>query len=57
VYDLANLDDSLFGLSPGESGNPLSSNASSLMRRWRDGAPIRLGAQPGRVVDMIGLRP
>jgi penicillin amidase len=57
VYDLANLDASLFGLAPGQSGNPLLATASSLMRRWRDGVPVRLGPRPDRVADTIGLEP
>ena len=57
VYDLADLDASLFGLAPGQSGNPLSANASSLMRRWRDGEPVRLGPVPARIADTIGLEP
>jgi penicillin amidase len=57
VYDLADLDASLFALAPGQSGNPLSPRASSTLRRWRDGEPIRLGRQPERVTDTIALHP
>ncbi len=57
VYDLADLDRSLFGVAPGQSGNPLSPDAASLMQRWRDGEPVRLGPLPQTVRDRIGLRP
>ncbi|MBV8916107.1 MAG: penicillin acylase family protein, partial [Acetobacteraceae bacterium] len=57
VYDLAKLDDSLFSLAPGQSGNPLSPTATSLMRRWRDGVPVRLGPEPEHISDRIGLTP
>jgi penicillin amidase len=42
VYDLADLDRSLFVVAPGQSGNPLSSNAGDFLRRWRDGETIML---------------
>jgi penicillin amidase len=45
VYDLADLDRSLFVVAPGQSGNPLSSHAADFLRRWRDGGMIML--QPG----------
>ena len=43
VYDLADLDRSLFVVAPGQSGNPLSSHAADFLRRWRDGETITLG--------------
>ena len=45
VYDLANLDASLFALAPGQSGHPLRRQASSLLAFWRQGATIKLGKQ------------
>jgi penicillin G amidase len=46
VYDLADLDRSLFVVAPGQSGNPLSSHAADFLRRWRDGETIMLGPNP-----------
>ena len=57
VYDLADLDASLFGLAPGQSGNPLSPQAAGTLQRWRDGVPIRLGPAPETVDGTIELRP
>jgi penicillin G amidase len=52
VYDLADLDRSLFTQATGQSGNPLSSRYSDLTEPWRDGtfirfAPPHAGAIPG----------
>ncbi len=56
VYDLQDLDHSLFALTPGQSGHPFRRLATSLMTRWRDGTSIVLG--PHTVVaDSIGLTP
>ena len=44
VYDLADLDRSLFVVAPGQSGNPLSSHADDFLPRWRDGRMIMLGS-------------
>ncbi len=57
VYDLDDLDRSLFALTPGQSGNPFRRTASSLMARWRDGTSIVIGPQPAAVADRIGLVP
>ncbi len=57
VYDLDDLDRSLFALTPGQSGNPFRRAASSLMARWRDGTSIVIGPQPAAVADRIGLVP
>jgi len=43
VYDLADLDRSLFVVAPGQSGNPLSAHADDFLQRWRDGETITLG--------------
>jgi penicillin amidase len=37
VYDLADLDRSLFMVAPGQSGNLLSRHARDFLTRWRDG--------------------
>ncbi len=57
VYDLDDLNRSLFALTPGQSGNPFRRTASSLMGRWRDGTSITIGPQPAAVADRIGLVP
>lgn len=36
VYDLSNLDNSLFGMAPGQSGNPFSPHYGDLRESWRD---------------------
>lgn len=57
VYDLDDLDRSLFALTPGQSGNPFRRTATSLMIRWRDNTSIAIGPQPAAVSDRIGLVP
>jgi len=57
VYDLADLDRSLFMLAPGQSGNPLSRYSRNFVERWRDGATITIGPQPDRVTATIRLTP
>ncbi len=56
VYDLADLDRSVFALAPGQSGHPLSPQADSLMHMWRAPASIRLGPV-GKVADTVELHP
>ena len=57
VYDLADLDLSLFAATPGQSGHLLRRTATSLMQRWRDGAPVRLRPEADIVADTVGLHP
>ena len=57
VYDLADLDRSLFVVTPGQSGNPLSRFSGNFMTRWRDGATITIGPQPGTVTATVHLTP
>ena len=57
VYDLDDLDRSLFAATPGQSGNPFRRTAASLMTRWRDGTSVVIGPQPAVVADRIGLVP
>jgi len=57
VYDLADLDRSLFVVTPGQSGNPLSRFSRNFMTRWRDGATITLGPKPATVTGTLRLTP
>ena len=57
VYDLADLDRSLFIMAPGQSGNLLSRHASDFMIRWRDGATITLGPTANETLATIQLTP
>jgi penicillin amidase len=57
VYDLADLDASLFVTAPGQSGNPFSRLAYNFLERWRDGASIMLGPEPAKVAVRIALQP
>jgi len=56
VYDLADLDGSLFAQTPGQSGHSLRRTAASLLERWRDGVPVRLGPRGDAVADTLVLR-
>ena len=57
VYDLADLDRSLFIVTPGQSGYPLSRHLHDLMQRWRDGASVTIGPDAAGGDDTIALRP
>jgi penicillin amidase len=57
VYDLADLDRSLFVMAPGQSGNPLSPQARDFLTRWRDGGTVTLGPTPAAVTGSIRLQP
>jgi penicillin amidase len=57
VYDLADLDRSLFMMAPGQSGNPLSRHARDFLTRWRDGAMILLASKPVETSGVIRLEP
>jgi len=57
VYDLADLDRSLFVVTPGQSGNSLSRFSRNFMTRWRDGATITIGPQPNTVTATLRLTP
>ena len=57
VYDLADLDRSLFMMAPGQSGNLLSRDSGNFLQRWRDGATITIGPKPDRVTATIDLLP
>ncbi|MDE2514979.1 MAG: penicillin acylase family protein [Rhodospirillales bacterium] len=57
LYDLADLDRSRFVIVPGQSGNPFSAHARDFLQRWRQGASIRLPAQPAEISARIVLTP
>ena len=57
VYDLADLDRSLFVVTPGQSGNPLSRHARDFLVRWHDGAMVLLGPKPFTVTGHVRLVP
>ena len=57
VYDLADLDRSLFMMTPGQSGNPLSRHARDFLTRWRDGAMVLLASRPVETSGVIRLQP
>ncbi len=57
VYDLSNLDASLFMMAPGQSGNPFSRLARSFLTRWRDGETVTIGPAAEAVAAHITLTP
>jgi len=57
VYDLSNLDASLFMMAPGQSGNPFSRLGRAFIERWRDGATVTLGPQTADIAARITLTP
>jgi penicillin amidase len=57
IYDLADLDRSLFMITPGQSGNPFSSHARDFAIRWRDGATISLGPTAATISGTVRLNP
>ncbi len=57
VYDLADLDRSLFVMTPGQSGNPLSRHARDFLTRWRDGAMVLLTSKPAEISGVVRLEP
>jgi len=57
VYDLADLERSLFVVTPGQSGNLLSRHARDFLTRWRDGATITLAAKPDSVRSITRIVP
>ena len=56
VYDLADLDRSVFALAPGQSGNPFRRNSRDLMQRWAYGTSLRLGPA-GKTAITLELHP
>jgi len=61
IYDLSNLDRSLFAIATGQSGNPLSPHYSDMLRRWRDGRYIRIAGSrdelTSRAIGTLQLMP
>ena len=56
VFDLADLDRSLFSLAPGQSGHLARPQARSLLRRWAYGSTVPLGPHATEA-ETIELRP
>jgi len=56
VYDLADLDASLFSLAVGQSGNPFSPHYDDQLETWRDGIYRRL-EPPSAPAHTLRLRP
>ncbi len=57
IYDLADLDRSLFMIAGGQSGNPLSPFYGNLAERWRDGLYLRLDGEPQEIAGRLMLEP
>lgn len=57
VYDLSDLDRSLFVMAPGQAGHPLSRHARDFLTRWRDGATITLGPTASATTATVRLEP
>lgn len=56
VYDLADLDRSLYSVAPGQSGHPLRRGFTDLLPRWLGPASIRLGPDAS-TVETVDLSP
>ncbi len=57
VYDLAALDQSLFMITGGQSGNPLSPFYGNLAEAWRDGIYLKLDGKPKEIAGRLLLEP
>ena len=57
VYDLADLDRSLYMITGGQSGNPLSPFYWNLAEDWRDGIYLTLDGRESEAVDRLLLEP
>jgi penicillin G amidase len=57
VYDLSDLDASLFQMSLGQSGHRLSPHFSDLAQAWADGSPFRIGRTPESPEGTLTLKP
>ena len=57
VFDLANLDESAFIVTPGQSGNPFSPHFRDLAEAWRDGEMAQLVAPERAKADRLVLNP
>ena len=56
VYDLSDLDRSLFIVAPGQSGNPLSPHYGDLVDDWREGRYLSL-VRPDDPAHTLRLTP
>ncbi len=57
VYDLKNLENSRFIVTPGQSGNFFSANAWDMMPLWAAGTPIAIPPTPDSIFGRIRLNP
>jgi penicillin amidase len=57
VYDLSDLDQSLFVVAPGQSGDLLDPHAFDFLQRWRAGDTVQLGPEPNVVSRQIRIMP
>lgn len=57
IYDLANLDQSRFTITPGQSGTPLSPLATNFIQHWQTNHPIQIGPNPTHAAVHISLDP
>lgn len=57
IYDLSDLDRSLFMQPTGQSGNPLSPHYRDLNRAWRDGRYVTMPALPAGEVQRLRILP
>ncbi|MCB8878922.1 penicillin acylase family protein [Acidisoma cellulosilytica] len=57
VYDISNLDRSLFVIAPGQSGDILDPHAFDFLQRWRAGGRVQLGPEPNVVSRQIRIMP
>ncbi len=57
IYDLADLERSLYAMPGGQSGNPLSPRYADLTEGWRDGGFVTLPARPRWPVETLHLVP
>jgi penicillin amidase len=57
VFDLGDLEASLFMATPGQSGNPLSRDARHFLTRWRDGETLTIPREPTSVRATLRITP
>ena len=57
VYDLSDLDRSLFVIAPGQSGDLLDPHAWDFVQRWRAGDTVQLAPEPNVVSRQIRIMP
>ena len=56
VYDLADLDRSVFALAPGQSGHPLRAGVANLLPGWLEGDGIRLPRVAPPAAETVDLQ-